>query len=561
MKKILELTNNLDIPENYVIPFGHDKAKIDMKYYQEIENRPTGKVVLVTAITPTKAGEGKTTTTIGLHDGLSRIGVNSIACLREPSLGPVWGIKGGAVGALKSTIIPSDDINLHFTGDFHALTSTINLIAALIENHIYQGNKLNIDPDKIVWSRALDINDRSLRSIKLNVEGAPEGVSKECVDREPEGTYAKKQALRLYRHGSEFVITVASELMTILTISQSEQEFMDRVNNIIVAYTYENRPVYFGEFNCSKAILKMMKNAMNPNLVQTLEENPVLVHCGPFANISIGVNSINATKLAMKLAPVVVTEAGFGADLGAEKFLDIKCQLADIAPSIIVLVATVRALKLHGGVKFENLDQENIEAMSAGMCNLQQHAENMKKYGVPVVITANRFPSDTDREIAFLRNWCKHNGYEFALNEGAIKGSEGAIELAEKVNYFLGQETSQNFKPLYSIEKNKSLPIKDKIEKICTEIYRAAGVEYSEFALKQIEEYTEMGYGNLPVCISKTPNSFTDDALILGAPRDFKIRIREVKLYAGAGLIVPLSGSLLLMPGLPKEPRCLDKFN
>ena len=561
MKKILDITNNLNIPEEFVFQYGHDKAKIDMKYYQEIEDRPTGKVVLVTAITPTKAGEGKTTTTIGLHDGLSRLGVNSIACLREPSLGPVWGIKGGAVGAGKSTIVPSDDINLHFTGDFHALTSTINLISAIIENHIYHGNELNIDPDKIVWTRALDINDRSLRSIKLNAQGAPGGVSKECLDREPKNSYAKKQALRLYEHGSEFVITVASELMTILTISQSEQEFMDRVNNIIVAYTYENRPVYFGEFNCSKAILKMMKNAMNPNLVQTLEENPVLVHCGPFANISIGVNSINATKLAMKLAPVVVTEAGFGADLGAEKFLDIKCQLADIAPSVIVLVATARALKLHGGVKFDDLANENVEAMLAGICNLQQHAENMKKYGVPVVITANRFPSDTDAEINALRVWCENNGYEFALNEGAIKGSEGAVELAEKVNYFLGQETEQNFKSLYSIEKNNSWTIKDKIKKICTEIYRASNVEYSEYAEKQIAQYEEMGYSGLPICISKTPNSFTDDATILGAPRNFAIHIREVRLYAGAGLIVPLSGDLLLMPGLPKKPRCMDEFN
>ena len=534
MRNILDISKNvLVIHEHYTIPYGWDKAKIDLSYRDVIEDRPTGKLVLVTAITPTKAGEGKTTTTIGLHDGLCRLGVNSLACLREPSLGPVWGIKGGAVGALKSTIVPSDDINLHFTGDFHALTSTINLIAAIIDNHIYQGNELNIDPDQVIWTRALDINDRALRSVTV--------------------AHDDKKATP---HHNEFVITVASELMTILTISQSEEEFMNRVNNILVAYTYDNKPVYFGEFNCSKAILKMMKNAMNPNLVQTLEENPVLVHCGPFANISIGVNSINATKLAMKLAPVVVTEAGFGGDLGAEKFLDIKCQLADIAPRVIVLVATVRALKLHGGVKFEDLDKENIEAMLAGTCNLQQHAENMRKYGVPVIITANRFPSDTDAEINTLRNWCDQQGYDFALNEGAIKGSEGAEELAGKVAWLLGN-TVADFKPIYNFNET----ILGKIEKVCKEIYRADEVEYSEEALEQIKKYTEMGYDNLPICISKTPNSFSDDPKLLGAPRNFKIHIREVRLYAGAGLIVPLSGSLLLMPGLPKKPRCMEEFN
>jgi formate--tetrahydrofolate ligase len=340
--------------------------------------------------------------------------------------------------------------------------------------------------------------------------------------------------------------------MTILTISQSEEEFMNRVNNILVAYTYDNKPVYFGEFNCSKAILKMMKNAMNPNLVQTLEENPVLVHCGPFANISIGVNSINATKLAMKLAPVVVTEAGFGGDLGAEKFLDIKCQLADIAPSVIVLVATVRALKLHGGVKFEDLDKENIEAMLAGTCNLQQHAENMRKYGVPVIVTANRFPSDTDAEINTLRAWCDRQGYDFALNEGAIKGSEGAEELAGKVAWLLSK-TAADFKPLYPIG-DKGWSIKDKIGKICHEIYRADYVEYTDLALEQIRKYEEMGYRDLAVCMAKTPSSFSDDAKLLGAPRNFAITVREVRLSAGAGFIVPLTGAVMTMPGLPKNP-------
>ena len=534
MKKILDITNSLGIPEEYVIPYGHDKAKIDLAYRKELESRPTGKLVLVTAITPTKAGEGKTTTTIGLHDGFHKIGVNSLACLREPSLGPVWGIKGGAVGALKSTVVPSDDINLHFTGDFHALTSTINLIAAIIDNHIYQGNELNIDPDRIIWTRALDINDRALREVTV--------------------AQGDKKAIP---HDNEFVITVASELMTILTISQSEEEFMERVNNILVAYTYDNKPVYFKSFECSKAILKMMKNAMNPNIVQTLEENPVLIHCGPFANISIGVNSINATKLAMKLAPVVVTEAGFGGDLGAEKFLDIKCQLAGIAPSAVVLVATARALKLHGGVAFEDLNTENIDAIASGICNLERHYENMTSYGIPVVVALNRFPSDTDAEVEFIRNWCSNKNIEFSVNSAALDGGEGAIDLATKVANILGTKTTQNFKPVYSFNES----IFDKIEKICKQIYRADGVEYSIEAIAQINKYTEMGYDSLPICISKTPNSFTDDAKILGAPNGFKIHIREVRLYAGAGLIVPLSGSLLLMPGLPKKPRCMDEFN
>ena len=542
MKHIVKLAKELGVPEEYIIPYGNDKAKIDLAYRADLADRPDGKLVLVTAITPTKAGEGKTTTTIGLHDGLRRIGVRSLACLREPSLGPVWGIKGGAVGALKSTIVPSDDINLHFTGDFHALTSTINLMAAIIDNHIYQGNELNIDPDKIIWNRALDINDRALRSVTVAQDD--------------------KKATP---HHNEFVITVASELMTILTISQTEEEFMDRVNNIIVAYTFGNKPVKFGEFNCSKAILKMMKNAMNPNLVQTLEENPVLVHCGPFANISIGVNSINATKLALKMAPVVVTEAGFGGDLGAEKFMDIKCQLAGIHPNVIVLVATCRALKLHGGVAFEDLNTENVEAVKAGICNLKKHYENMRSYGVPVIVAINRFPSDTQNEINTVLDWCIANDIIPSINSAAIDGSVGAENLAQKVMSILAiQEEAEhkgqfadNYQPLYDFNES----VLQKIDKICKTIYGAKGVNYTEEALAQITEYEKLGYGNLPVCISKTPNSLTDDPKILGAPTDFYINIREVRLYAGAGLIVPLSGGLLLMPGLSKEPRCLDKFN
>ena len=546
MKNILDLARELKIPDNFVLPYGWDKAKIDFKYRDELQDKPDGKLVLVTAITPTKAGEGKTTTTIGLHDGLRRIGVNSLACLREPSLGPVWGIKGGAVGALKSTIVPSDDINLHFTGDFHALTSTINLIAAVIDNHIYQGNELNIDPDRIEWRRALDINDRALRSVTVAQDD--------------------KKAIP---HHDEFVITVASELMTILTISQTEEEFMERVNKIIAAYDYDGNPVYFGQFNCSKAILKMMRNAMNPNLVQTLEENPVLVHCGPFANISIGVNSINATKLALKLSDVIVTEAGFGGDLGAEKFLDIKCQLAGIHPNVIVLVATARALKLHGGIKFEDLEKENVEAVKAGVCNLEKHYNNMKLYGVPVVVAINRFPSDTDAEIDVIGKWCVEHRAPWAINSAALDGSAGAVSLANTVMGILNSQSlpslfpdfADNFEPLVPIGPNKGWSIRDKIGFICQNIYGAGNVEYTELAHQQINEYEKQGLCELPICISKTPNSLTDDAKVLGAPTGFTVHIREVRLYNGAGLLVPLSGSLLLMPGLPKEPRCLDKFN
>ena len=529
MKNIIKLANDLGIQDQYVIPYGWDKAKIDLTA-EDFKNKKDGKLVLVTAITPTKAGEGKTTTTIGLHDGLRRIGVNSIAVLREPSLGPVFGIKGGAVGALKSTIVPSDDINLHFTGDFHALTSTINLIAAMIENHIYQGNELNINPDRIVWTRALDMNDRSLRNITINYN-----------DKKYSGS-----------HKSEFVITVASELMAIFCIANNEEEFLDRTEDIIVAYTYDEKPVTVHDLNIRGAIKKLMHVALKPNLVQTLEENPVLVHGGPFANIAHGCNSVIATKLGLKLADVVVTEAGFGADLGAEKFLDIKCQRAGLKPDCIVLVATVRALKLHGGIPFEELDKENIEAVKAGMCNLKKHAENMKLYNIPVVISANRFPSDTDAELSEIERWCTENDYEFAINEGAIKGSEGAVDLARCVEHYL-ENTQSRYAPIYSIN-DANWSIKDKINHICCTIYGAGRVVFTEVAEEQIKQYTNMGYSGLAVCMAKTPNSLTDNPKILGAPQGFTITIREVRLSTGAGFIIPLTGSIMTMPGLPKEP-------
>ena len=485
---------------------------------------------MVTAITPTKAGEGKTTTTIGLHDGLRRIGVNSLAVLREPSLGPVFGVKGGAVGALKSTIVPSDDINLHFTGDFHALTSTINLIAAIIENSVFQGNPLNINPDRIVWTRALDMNDRSLRDITVTSSDSKHSIT----------------------HKSEFVITVASELMAVFCIANDEEEFLDRTEKIIVAYTFDEKPITVKDLNIRGAIKKLMHTAMNPNIVQTLEENPVLVHGGPFANIAHGCNSVIATKLGLKLADVVVTEAGFGADLGAEKFLDIKCQRAGLKPDAIVLVATVRALKLHGGVAFEDLNKENIDAMRAGACNLWKHAENMSRYGVPVIISINRFPSDTDAEVDTLLNMIAEKRYVRTVNTAALDGSEGAIDLATKVMYALDHETPK-FKPLYPIGE-KSWSIKDKINYICQQIYGAGDVVYTDLANKQIDKYTEMGYSDLAVCMAKTPNSLTDDAKVLGAPTGFTVTVREVRLSAGAGFIVPLTGQIVQMPGLPKHP-------
>ena len=533
MLDIYQIAEKAGIKKEYVIPYGLDKAKIDLRIKDELKDKKDAKLVLVTAITPTKAGEGKTTTTIGLHDGLRRIGVKSLAVLREPSLGPVFGVKGGAVGALKSTIVPSDDINLHFTGDFHALTSTINLISAIIENSVFQGNLLNINPDRIVWTRALDMNDRSLREITVTSSDSKHSIT----------------------HKSEFVITVASELMAIFCIANDEEEFLNRTEDIIVAYTYDEKPITVRDLHIRGAIYKLMHAAMNPNLVQTLEANPVLVHGGPFANIAHGCNSVAATKLGLKLADVVVTEAGFGADLGAEKFLDIKCQRAGLKPDAVVVVATVRALKLHGGVKFDDLDKENIEAMKAGICNLKKHAENMKGYGIPVIISANRFPSDTDAELNELKAWCVSNGYRFALNEGALKGSEGAVELATAVKDILDNEKS-NYKPLYPINDD-NYSIKDKIEKISKDIYGAGNVVYTDLANEQIAQYEKMGYKGLAVCMAKTPNSITDDAKVLGAPTGFTITVREVRLSAGAGFIVPLTGAVMTMPGLPKVPAAV----
>ena len=533
MDNIYEIAKKAGIDQKYVIPYGLDKAKIDLSINETLKDNPDGKLVLVTAITPTKAGEGKTTSSIALTDGMHKIGVNSMLCLREPSLGPVFGLKGGATGGGRASIIPSEDINLHFTGDMHALTSSINLISAIIDNHIFQGNELNIDPDRILWKRALDMNDRALRSVTVNQK-------------------EKKSAPRQ----DEFVITVASEMMAVLCLASDPEDFINRVKEIVVAYTFDGKLVKVRDLNISNAIYKLMKNAFNPNLVQTLEGNPCFVHGGPFANIAHGCNSLIATKMALKLAPVVITEAGFGADLGAEKFLDIKCRVGGLKPDAVVMVATIRALKLHGGVLFEDLDKENVDALIKGLPNLQRHLENISKYGVPSVICINHFASDTDKETETLTKWCLDHGYKVAFCSAFSNGADGAVELAKLVKETL-DNCESNYQPLY----DEKLPIKEKIEKICREIYRAKEILYTEEAEEQIKSFDSLGYGQTPVCIAKTPLSFTDNPKVLGAPDDFTITIREIRLSAGANFLVCLTGAIMTMPGLPKVPAAVKMEN
>ncbi len=534
LKNIYEISRKLNIPDKYVEPYGQYKAKINLSYYEEIKNKKDGKLVLVTAITPTKAGEGKTTTTIALLDGLNLIGVNALSCLREPSLGPVFGLKGGATGGGKVSIEPSEDINLHFNGDFHALTSSINLISAVLDNHIYQGNELNIDPNKVVWKRALDINDRTLREITIGQGSKVNGVERK----------------------DGFVITVASELMAVFCLAIDEEDFVNRVKKIIVAYTYDNKPITINDLKISNAIRKLMKQAFMPNLVQTLENNPSFVHGGPFANIAHGCNSIISTKMALKLADVVVTEAGFGADLGAEKFLDIKCQEANLSPDLVVMVATIRALKMHGGQDLNEIEKENIDALNIGIDNLKQHLENIKKYGLNVVVAINHFASDHQSEIDVLKKWCVDNNYKVSFLDGFMQGGKGAVDLANIVKDEL-ENNKSNYHSLYS----KDSPIKEKIETICKEIYRADNVEYSQQALEDIVRYEQMGFQNAYICMAKTPNSFTDDPNLLNAPRNFSIHIRSVNLSSGANFIIPLTGSILTMPGLPKVPKAVKMEN
>ena len=526
MKPITEIASELNIRPEELEPYGHYKAKLSDSLFDRLADRPNGKLVLVTAINPTPAGEGKTTTTVGLGQAMKKIGKNAIIALREPSLGPVFGIKGGAAGGGYAQVVPMEDINLHFTGDMHAITAANNLLCAILDNHLQQGNELGIDPRRVLFKRCMDMNDRALRNTIVGLGGKANGVVRE----------------------DGFQITVASEVMAILCLAADLQDLKERLGNILVAYTYDNKPVYAKDLKVNGSMAVLLKDAIKPNLVQTLENTPALMHGGPFANIAHGCNSVRATKLALKLADYTITEAGFGSDLGAEKFLDIKCRYAGIAPSAIVVVATLRALKYNGGVPKADTAKPNVEALNAGLCNLAAHVENMKKFGVPVVVAINHFLTDTDEEIEVLENYCRENDVEFALSDVFAKGGEGGKELAEKV--VKACEKPANFAPIYSLD----LSIKEKIETIAKEIYGADGVDYSAAASKAIADIEKLGYSKLPVCMAKTQYSLSDDANKLGRPSGFRINIREVKVSAGAGFVVALAGAIMTMPGLGKDP-------
>ena len=526
MLPITEVAAQLGIQPEELEPYGHYKAKLSDELARRVADRPNGKLVLVTAINPTPAGEGKTTITVGLGEAMKKIGKNAIIALREPSLGPVFGIKGGAAGGGYAQVVPMEDINLHFTGDMHAITAANNLLCAILDNHLQQGNVLNIDPRRVLFKRCMDMNDRALRFINVGLGGRINGVPRE----------------------DGFQITVASEVMAILCLAADLSDLKERLGNILVAYTYDGKPVYARDLKVNGSMAALLKDAIKPNLVQTLENTPALMHGGPFANIAHGCNSVRATKLALKLADYTITEAGFGSDLGAEKFLDIKCRYAGLAPSAIVVVATLRALKYNGGVPKAETAQPNVEAVKAGLCNLQAHVENMKKYGVPVVVAINKFATDTPEEIAVLENYCTENDVEFALAEVFAKGGEGGMELAEKV--VKACEKPAHFAPIY----DENLPIKEKIETIARTIYGADGVDYSAEANKSIAEIEKLGQDKVPVCIAKTQYSLSDDPARLGRPSGFRIQVRDVKLSAGAGFVVVLAGSIMTMPGLGKEP-------
>ena len=526
MKHITEVAGALGIRPEELEPYGHYKAKLSDDLAKRLESQPDGKLILVTAINPTPAGEGKTTTTVGLGQAMQKIGKKAIIALREPSLGPVFGIKGGAAGGGYAQVVPMEDINLHFTGDMHAITAANNLLCAILDNHMQQGNELNIDQRRILFKRCMDMNDRALRFVNVGLGGKANGIPRE----------------------DGFQITVASEVMAILCLASDMQDLKERLGNILVAYTYDNKPVYAKDLKVNGAMAVLLKDAIKPNLVQTLENTPALMHGGPFANIAHGCNSVRATKLALKLADYTITEAGFGSDLGAEKFLDIKCRYAGLKPSAIVVVATLRALKYNGGVPKAETSQPNVEAVKAGLCNLAAHVENMKKFGVPVVVAINHFLTDSDEEIAVLENYCRENDVEFALSDVFAKGGEGGVALAEKV--VKACEKPANFAPLYDIE----LPIKEKIDIIAKNIYGADSVVYSSEALKSIANIEKLGRDKLPICMAKTQYSLSDDPSKLGRPTGFKLNIRDVKLSAGAGFIVALSGTIMTMPGLGKDP-------
>ncbi len=527
MTNISELAAQAGIDEQYLELYGKYKAKIDYRLLKDKADTPDGKLVLVTAISPTPAGEGKTTTTVGLADALHKMGKNVFAALREPSLGPVFGIKGGAAGGGYAQVVPMEDINLHFTGDMHAIGIANNLIAACLDNHIQQGNRLGIDVKKITWKRVVDMNDRQLREIVDGLGGRMQGVPRE----------------------DGFEITVASEIMAILCLSKDILDLKDKVASIIVGYTYDDQPVTVADLKIQGAVAAVLKDALKPNLAQTLEHTPAFIHGGPFANIAHGCNSIMATRMALKLADIVVTEAGFAADLGAEKFVDIKCRKAGLHPSAAVVVATVRALKYHGGVAKENLNHENLEALSKGLPNLLQHVENVtRNFGLPCVVAINRFPTDTEAELALVREKCRELGANVALSEVWSKGGAGGIELAEEVLRLV--EGENNFHFVYEDD----LPLKEKIEAVAAKIYRADGVSFTAAAKKQLDTIEKLGFGKLPVCMAKTQYSFSDDPTLLGAPRGFQITIKDVKVCSGAGFVVAKTGDIMTMPGLPKVP-------
>ena len=527
MRKITEVAAAEGIDEKYLEQYGNYKAKVDYRMLKDMADQPDGKLILVTAITPTPAGEGKTTTSVGLHDGLRKIGKKSMLCLREPSLGPVFGVKGGAAGGGYAQVVPMEDINLHFTGDFHAIGAANNLLAAMLDNHIHQGNKLGIDPRRVTWRRAVDMNDRQLRNIVIGLGGKANGSPRE----------------------DGFDITVASEIMAVMCLASDITDLKARLARIIVGYTYGGEPVTAGQINAQGAMAALLKDALKPNLVQTLEGNPAFIHCGPFANIAHGCNSLTATKTALKMADYVVTEAGFAADLGAEKFLDIKCRIGDLHPNAVVIVASVRALKYHGGVPKAELTNENLDALEKGLPNLLQHVSNIKNvFGLPCVVAINAFPTDTKAELDMVEAKCKELGVNVALSEVCAKGGEGGKALAEEVVRLCDQPNE--FKFSYDLDAS----IMDKLEAIATKIYHADGVDLIGNAPKQIKELEALGFGNMPICMAKTQYSFTDDPTKLGAPKNFRIAVRNLKVSAGAGFIVALTGDIMTLPGLPKLP-------
>lgn len=526
MLPITQIAEKLGILDDEIEPYGRYKAKISDDVMKRLTDKEDGKLVLVTAINPTPAGEGKTTTTVGLGEAMAKIGKNAVLALREPSLGPVFGVKGGAAGGGYAQVVPMEDINLHFTGDMHAITTANNLLCAVIDNHLQQGNKLGIDPRRIIFKRCLDMNDRALRNIVIGMGGKVNGVVRE----------------------DHFIITVASEIMAILCLADGMNDLKRRLGSILVAYNYNGEPVYARDLEVTGALAAVLRDALKPNLVQTLENTPVLIHGGPFANIAHGCNSITATRLALKLGDYCITEAGFGSDLGAEKFFDIKCRTANLKPSAVVVVATLRALKYNGGVPKTETSKENTDALKKGLVNLGAHVENMRKYGIPVIVAINRFPTDTEAEIEVLADYCKQLNVEYSLSEVFAKGGDGGIDLAQKI--VKACEEKSDFKPIY----DENLPIREKIEIIAKEIYGADGVNFTTQADKQIKEIEALGQDKLPVCMAKTQYSLSDDPTRLGRPEYFKITVRSLTLSAGAGFIVALTGDIMTMPGLPASP-------